>query len=681
MIPLDEFHAADPAAWRAAAEESLKGAPFEKKLLTRTPEGITLRPIYTKEDLKGGALAGTWPGLDTLGRGNPPGPTRPLVAQAIPFGLPAVFNEAARADIARGQDALMIRLDAAGRRGVDPSEAGTAEVATTGLSLACLEDMREALEGIDPERTRIFLWAGATGLPLTALLAARSESWRGGVLGDPLTEYVRRGDLPVALDDAYTEMAACASWSLEQGSRLRTIGVEASLWADAGASAVEETAFAVATAAEYLREMTAQGISVADFADQILFSFALGTDVLMQTAKIRAARILWSNILAACGVEPRPAHVHARSAHFHRSGLDPHTNMLRATVEGFAGCVAGVESLELSPFDATVRTPDAFSRRIARNIHVILAEECGFAATADAAGGSWAVETLTSELAAKAWALFQAVEAKGGMAAALREGFPQGLVAETRKGRLEALATRRKGLIGVNLFPNPAEEPLGGGETTDARAIHAERAARIEALRPTLLSKTERSVEAVRDAFASGATLGQVSEALPRSAPCEPEIKTIPSLRAPEGYEALRARAQREKARQGRAPQAWLANFGPPKQHKARADFAAGFLGAGGFEARQGEGAATPEGAAKAALKSKAPVVVICSTDETYPEIVPPFAKAVHAARPGTLILLAGYPKEHVAAFKAAGVHDFIHLRADCLALLEALQNDLSIGT
>jgi methylmalonyl-CoA mutase len=677
-LSLDEFPATDPTAWRAAAEESLKGAPFDKKLLTKTHEGITLQPIYGPADVK--SASGDWPGVVPFGRGAEAVPVRPLVAQELPFGTPKLFNEVVLADLPRGQNALAIQLDVATRRGVDPSEADTTEVAACGLSLACLEDIKTALNGVDPASTALFVWAGASALPVLSLVAAQGGAWKGAVLGDPLTEYARDGALPIALDDAYTEMAASVKWSQAHGGSLRTVGVNASLWADAGGTAVEELAFGLATAVEYLRQLADQEISLEDAASQMVFTYTIGSNVFVQIAKFRAARVLWANVLEKCGVPPVPAHVHARGSIFNKSRLDPHTNMLRTTAEGFVGYMAGVQSLHLSPFDDSVRVPGEISRRITRNVHTILAEECDFAATADAAGGSYYVETLTSELADKAWALFQEIEKLGGMTEALRSGFPQNHVAKSAAAKMTAVSSRRDAFIGVNLFPNPSESPLDSSSEPDSRAVHAERASFIEALRPHSHPKTGRSVEAVTEAFTAGATLGQVCESLPRSAACEPEITRLRVVRAAEGFEALRARAWNHKKLHGSAPTAWLANFGPPKQHKARADYASGFLAAGGFLVNQGAGLTSLHDAAKAAVKSHAPVIVLCSTDETYPDIVPGFIEALREMKSQALVLVAGFPKDHVEAFKAAGVNDFIHLRADSLELLTRLHKSLGIG-
>lgn len=677
-LNLSEFSAASVDDWRKAAEESLKGAPIEKKLFSKTHEGVTLRPIYTAADVA--ELAESWPGVPPYTRGSSPAPRAPLVAQEIPAGMPKAFNEAVLSDLMRGQDALAIQLDVASRRGVDPSEADTSEVAMCGLSLACLDDAGVAFQGIEPTAITTFLWAGATPLPMLGLLAAHSEDWQGGVLGDPLGEYARDGVLPVALDDAFEEMAAAIRWSRTHGGRVRTVGVGASDWAEAGGTAVEELAFGLATAVEYLRQLDERGIPAPESAGQFVFTYSLGSHVFPQIAKLRAARALWSRVLAACGVAGEPAFIHGRGGIFNKSRLDPYTNMLRATAEAFSGVIGGVDSLHVAAFDETVRVPVEFSRRIARNVHTILSEECEFAAVADAAGGSWFVESLTAELAAKAWELFQQVEAKGGMTAALIEGFPQEVVAKAAEARMGAAASRRDAYIGVNLFPNPTELPLDEEVSNDRRAIHAERAAFIEGKRPHSVSRVERSVEGVSGAFRAGATLSQVGESLPRSAATEPEIRRLHFRRAAEGYEALRGNALRAIKTTGKAPAVWLANFGPVKQHKARADFSAGFFAAGGFDVRQGTGATSPADAAKAAIDSKAPVVVLCSTDETYPGLVPDTVAAIKAKRPKTVVILAGYPADQIEALQAAGVDDFIHIRVNCLDFLTRLQKQLGLA-
>lgn len=675
-LSLDEFPATSYEDWRKAAEESLKGAPFDKKLITATPEGIKLQPIYRKEDLEELGLPEAWPGLAPFTRGARASgyKTRPwLVAQEVPLGCPEAFNKTLLGDLMRGQTSVVLLPDVATRRGVDPDEAACGEVAQCGLSLATLADVENALAGVDLQAAPVLVFAGASGLPLAGLLQAFAgqKPVSGAVLADPLTEWARDGSLPLPLDDAYAEMATLARWGARHG--VRTVGIQANLWADAGGTAVDEVAFGLATGAAYIRALGAHGVPENEIAPRFLMALSLGSNLFMQIAKLRAARLLWTRVVEAFGLEACPLFIHGRSSVFNKSVLDPHTNMLRATAEGFAGVIGGVDSMHVAAFDEPARTPDEFSSRIARNVHVILAEECGFSEVADAAGGSWYVESLTTELARKAWEAFQKVEEAGGMAVALREGLPQRAVADAARAKLDAVSKRREPVIGVNLFPNPSESPLApnGDDAAERLARCSERVA---SLRKGGVQIGSGSVEDLAEAFKAGATIGEVSKALPRTKSPTPAIDRVRIIRAASGYEGLRAAARPNP------PQVWLAKFGPPKQCKARADFSAGFFAAGGYDVQQDSlGAVSVEEALTRALSAAAPVVVLCSTDDTYPHIVPEFVPALKRKLPGVRVILAGYPPDQVEAHQAAGVDDFIHLKVDCLAFLSALHKHLGL--
>jgi len=673
-LNLDEFPAATYEEWKIAAEESLKGAPFDKKLITPTPEGIKLQPIYNRLDVEALSIPESWPGLPPFVRGSHASGNkkRPwLIAQELPYGCPEKFNTALKSNLMRGQNSVALLPDVATRLGLDPDEAACGEVGECGLSLATLDDASRAFAGVDFQAAPVLVFAGVSALPLAGLLQAFSgeKGFSGAVLADPLTEWARDGKLDLSLDDAYAELASLSKWAAGKG--IRTVGIQASLWADAGGTAVEELAFGLATGAAYFRALAAAGVPDDEIAPRFVMALSLGSNLFMQIAKLRAARLLWDRIVEAFGVKPSPLFIHGRSSIFNKSVLDPHTNMLRATAEGFAGVVGGVDSMHVAAFDEPVRTPDEFSTRIARNIHVILAEECGFAEVTDAAGGSWYVESLTIELAKKAWELFQEVEKRGGMAVALREGFPQAAVAVSAKARIGAVSKRREAVLGVNLFPNPAETPLAPNPD-DAEKKFTERSKRIASARKGGVSLASTSVEEIAKAFQSGATIGEIRKALPRKGAGLPEIPRVRVIRAAEGYERLRASTKENP------PQVWLAKFGPPKQSKARADFSSGFFAAGGFGVhQQTAGAKSVEEALDQAVASKARIVVLCSTDDTYPEIVPAFVPALKSKLPGVKVILAGYPPDQIEAHKASGVDDFIHLKVDCLAFLTNLQKEL----
>lgn len=675
-LSLDEFPPATYDEWRRAAEESLKGAPFEKKLITSTPEGIKLQPIYRREDLEALQLPEAWPGLAPFSRGarSTGFKQQPwLVAQEIPCATAAELNAILKSELMRGQNATTILPDVATRHGIDPDAASPGDVGQCGTSLACRDDALAALDGIDLHAAPLLIFAGATALPLAGLIASvkGDNGFSGAILADPLTEWARDGSLPLPLADAYAELAALTRWALDKN--IRTIGIQAALWADAGGNAVEELAFGLATGADYFRALGAAGLGAGDIAPKCVMSLSLGSNLFMQIAKLRAARLLWTKLSVAFGAEPAPLFIHARSSIFNKSTLDAHTNMLRATAEAFSAVIGGADSIHVAAYDETVRSPDEFSRRIARNVHVILGEECGFSEVTDAAGGSWFVESLTIELARMAWSLFQEVEKLGGMAAALEAGFPQKTVEKSAAARLDAVSKRREAVLGVNLFPNPSETPLAH-TPSHVGELHASLAKKIAAIRKSAPAPLETSVPSVAAAFAAGATLGGISAALPRSGPPSPAIPRVRVVRAASGYEALRARSSKNP------PRVWLAKFGPPKQSKARADFAAGFFAAGGYDVQQETaGAKTIDDAVNQAAASQAAVVVLCSTDETYPEIVPAFLPRLKEKLPAAKIILAGFPPDQIDAHKASGVDDFIHLKVDCLAFLSRLHGELGL--
>lgn len=222
-------------------------------------------------------------------------------------------------------------------------------------------------------------------------------------------------------------MAWLTAWAATHAPDLRTIQVELHPYHNGGASAVQDLAFALATGVEYLRAMQARGLDVDTVAPRMQFAFSLGSPFFIEIARLRAARMLWARVVAAFGGNARSQklRLHGRTSAWTKTRADAYNNMLRATAEAFAGVMGGCDSLHVSPFDEAIGLPDEFSRRIARNVQIILQQECNFYRLVDPAGGSAAVETLTDEIAREAWALFQRIEAQGGMAAALAAGFPR----------------------------------------------------------------------------------------------------------------------------------------------------------------------------------------------------------------------------------------------------------------
>lgn len=685
-----EFTPADDAAWRAAAEESLDGAPFEKKLITKTPEGIDLQPLYSRTSTPSPVWQSRPPGFAPFVRGSAPLGAREqpwLICQQPAGASFAECNRTLLEDLQRGQNAVLLRLDPATRLGVAPVAAGT------GLPIGSLADLRQVLADVDLAAVPVMVPAGLAALPITAMFAAllrerglEPAALHGGVLADPLSEWARQGRLPDGIDAGVAQMAALVNWTKSAGSPLRVIGIDASLWGDCGASAVQELACGLATGVDYLRRLGAHGVTVDDAASRCVFSWSLGSHFFIEIAKLRAARLLWSRAVAAAGggEEAQRLFSHGRCTIWNKTLLDPHNNLLRDTTEAFAGVVGGCQSLELALFDVARGAPTELSRRLARNLHIILAEECQLGRVVDPAGGSYYVETLTRQLAEKAWALFQDIESRGGMARAIAGGYPQSLVEKTAAERIAAVESRRDGIIGTNLHPNLRETLPGPAEvglispTRRSGPAPAAQLAKLEGVAP---AQAAALVPALGEAFAHGATVDEVMARLRVNGDC-PTARVAAPRRRSEPFEALRRRAESHLAKTGSRPKVFLATMGPRKQHAARADFSTGFFAAGGFEVVPNKGFETPEAAATAALASGAPVVVLCSTDDTYPALVPPLAGALKAAgAKAPFVVLAGLPAtpELQQQFKSAGVDEFIHVRANCAKLLVDVQNRLGL--
>lgn len=621
------------ATWRKTVEAELKGASFDKKLLTKTFEGITLKPLYTRADLAGrgeqiaalAAPAGTAPFLrGTRPAGYAPAPWE--VAQEIAAGGAAEFNTRLRADLMGGQNAAVLRLDSPAR--------------PEGLPLEEPETVAAALEGVDFSAIPVHINAGADAtrvanhfIALAGLRGVDGAALRGSLTADPLDVWAGAGALPLPLAPALDALAAWTKRAAVVAPELRTIGVDARLWAEAGGSAVLELACALAAAVEYLRELRERGVPLEISVPRLRVTFGAGPQFLMETAKFRAWRPLLTRVVVAFGGEAELAGrsaVNAATTRWDKTRLDAHVNMLRVTTEALSAVLGGVDSLHIAPFDSLdgIGGGDAFSRRIARNVHALLGEEFGTLAPADPAGGSWCIESLTDELSRLAWAQFQQFEASGGFAAALRAGLPQKLAAATAKEKAQAVGSRRLGVVGTNLFPNLKETPLAPLAKRPVTGAWSQ-----ERIEPAVLFRAAAGFEKLRDASADFAK------------------------------------------RSGKRPRVFLAKMGPLAQHKARADFSAGFFAPGGFELVAKQTFATAAEAAAAAADSGAEVAVLCSTDETYPELVPAFCAALRAAKPSVSLVLAGLPAEKPVqdAFAAAGIETFIHLRApveDTLATL-----------
>lgn len=734
---LEAFAPATYEEWKSAAEALLKGAPFDKRMLTPTAEGITLQPIYRKEDLLRLDFADSLPGAEGYLRGTrAEGYRKDLwqVAQEIPLAEADAFNQALVADLQRGQNALNIVLDEASARGLDPALAEDGQCGRGGLSLACLSDLETALNGLLTDAVSYHFQSGLAGFAVVAFFetwlnaqarpseasrdgsacisaADRSQSARfdkkairGSLNIDPLGHLAEYGSLPLALEQVYDEMAALAAHYTVRRPNFLTVGISSLPYHEAGASAVDELAATLATAVTYLRALMARGLSASDAAKQMRFTLSIGGNFFMELAKLRVARFLWARIVREMGgdKEAQKIRLHARTGRYNKTAHDPYVNLLRTTTEALCGAVGGVDSLTVGTFDEVIRTSDAFSRRIARNTQIILQEECELSAVADPAGGSWFIESLCDQLGKKVWAAFQQIETEGGILASLQKGALQERIAKTREGRQSALARRTSSLVGTNKYPNPEEKPLEKSvfdaklfrntRSNDIAAVKAKgnedirtAALRAVAEQSTPLRPSARSlIDALSAAATQGATLSQLLAATRGKEPVKGEktilqIPPLPKQRLAHRFEALRSASEAYRAHNGHRPKLFLLNWGALRRHKARADFTCDFFETSGFEIVSNAGFTDAQEAAAALSDSGARIAVLCGNDEDYAAHAAEIFAAARIACPQAKLVLAGFPGEAEATFRKAGMDDYIFIKSNNLATNEAYLKFLGV--
>lgn len=687
-VPLDEFTPPTYEEWKQACIELLKGAPFEKKMYTKTYEGITFEPMYFRAATEEILPKKSFPGKGDFLRGatangyvNEPWG----IAQACDETFPEENNELLKHEIDKGSTIYNIQLDCATKKNVDARECD--HPGKDGVSLTTLEDVEKVLQGLQLDKYPLYVYAGESSLPIMALIVAAVKKNGGdvsklhGFIGaNPIGELAANGKLNQSIDKLYDEAAAAAKWAIKNAPELKTFMVKSDVFSNGGANDIQELAYTLSAAVAYLRALLDRGLTIDEAAEQIMFGVSVGANFFMQIAKLRAIRPLWAEIVKAFGGSEsvQHIHVHARPAYFFKTVYDPYVNLLRNTTELFSAVAGGVESFENAPFDEPIRKGDEFSRRIARNMQIILQEEFGLLQPIDPAGGSWAVETLTKQIKEKVWAEFQKIEGMGGIVKALQENYPQDEIEKVLADRFKTSASRRDKIVGNNMYANMTEtrldpRPEDFAENKKLRTQAIENyLAKVDA--KDALSKVDaNNFDTVIDAAAAGATIAELRAALGKGE--SEEVTTIGKHRWSEKFEQLRETTENFKAEKGDNVKIFLANMGPIPQHKARADFTTGFLQVGAFDVLGNNGFATVEDCAQAAKESGADAVVICSTDATYPEIVPALAPKLHEVLPNATVYLAGTaPAELVETYKNAGIDDYINIRSNCYQTLTAMQ-------
>ena len=684
----DDFPAISYQQWRSLVEEDLKGAPFEKKLVTRTYEGIDIQPVYTRPDTATVCDPNGLPGEMPFVRGS----QTPEVAlggadlrQEYFHPDPAETNKQIRADLAGGVTSIQLHFDQAASQGFDPDEMAVAELLVAdGVMAHSLCDLEATLQDVQLDQVGVSLDTGAAFMPAAALLVSLWQKRgidlalvQGAFNSDPLSALSRRGHLPMSLDTSLALLGDLAQWTTQNSPHVTAVGVNTAPYHCAGATAAQDLAFQMATGVTYLRAMTSQGMSIDEAAKQILFRVELGTHHFLAIAKLRAARQLWSRVVEASGGAPESGgmKIHARTSNRVLTHRDPYVNILRNTVAMFAASIGGANIVTSVPFDCLLRLPDEFSQRVARNTMLIIQEEAHLHRVVDPSGGSWFLDSITNQLAREAWEIFQEIERREGMAAVLLSGWVAEQITSAHAPRATDIARRKEGITGVSEFPDITETPLEtvAPDFTALRLAAAERTihSRKDLDLAKALSTTGSKTAASIDAAARGATIGQLAR-LAGLHDSAIEVQAIEARSFAQPFEELRDAVDAWETRHGRRPAVFLANMGPVAHHTARASYAKNFFEAGGFKILSNEGFKDAAAAAKAFAESGASTAVICSSDKLYQELVPEVAAQLKQAG-AKAVVLAGNPGDKEADWLNAGVDRFIYIKCNVLEILRDL--------
>lgn len=696
---VEEFPSPSYDEWRAEVDKALKGAPFDKKMLTKTYEGITLRPIYTRQDWSCEGDPSGFPGAAPFTRGGRASGGVVSgwdVRQRYMWPDPKACNDIILAELDRGVSSLILRFDAAAQAGLDGDADGAADLAgDNGIMLYSVDDLDLLLTGVELDLLTVSLEAGPQFLPAAALLEAlwqrrgiAADKAVGAFNADPISTLAGQGRLPVSTDTALAHLADLARRTSQTYRHVTAVRVDTSAYHDAGATETQDLAASMATAVAYLRAMTDAGMDIDSACRQIVFTYSLDADQFLSLCKLRAARKLWNRVAEACGAsEPaRAMQQHAITSTRMMTRYDPWVNMLRGTVACFAAAVGGADSITVQPFNALIGLPDELGRRIARNTHIVLSEESNLPRVVDAGGGSWYIESRTDELARAAWAEFQEIEKQGGIVSAVTSGALAEKIAAAYATREKNIGKRKDPLTGISEFPNIDEFPIPM-EAPDLGTIRREAADRLQAARgkgsagakldALKAAGTGSVAEAAAAAAAAGATVGAMASALAGEATT---VTALPTHRFAESFEALRDASEAYEKKTGERPKIFLANLGPIAKHTGRATFAKNFFEVGGIRALTNEGFKDAESCAKAFQQSGAEIAILCSADPIYEEMVPSVAPALKDAGCKHLFL-AGSPGEHKETYMKAGVDDFIFLGCDVLQSLRSTHATLGVST
>ena len=661
-------------AWRALAEKEIKGDP--DKLVWQTPEGIPVKPLYTEADLDGIGHLGSLPGINPYLRG--PRATmyagRPwTIRQYAGFSTAEESNAFYRKALAGGQKGLSVAFDLATHRGYDSDHPRVeGDVGKAGVAIDSVEDMKILFDGIPLKEMSVSMTMNGAVIPILAsfIVAGQEQGCdvaelSGTIQNDILKEFMVRNTYIYPPEPSMRIVSDIIAYTAENMPKFNSISISGYHMQEAGATLVQELAFTLADGREYVRAAIARGLDVDAFAGRLSFFFCIGMNFFMEAAKLRAARLLWSRIMAE--FEPKKASSSMLRTHCQTSGVslqeqDAYNNVVRTAFEAMSAVLGGTQSLHTNSFDEAIALPTEFSARIARNTQLILNHETGVTKVVDPLAGSYYVESLTNELAEKAWALMEEIEAMGGMTKAVNDGYPKRLIEEAATRKQAAIDRGDEVIVGVNKY-RPDNDDKFEILTIDNKAVREAQIKRLERIRrqrdpkqlETALDELARVAStgegnllaAAVEAARARASVGEITEAMRRAFGdhrAEPEVVHDvygPAYRDEPEYKTLVERFKAHAKSLGTTPKIMVAKLGQDG-HDRGAKIIASAFGDIGFDVLAGPLFQTPDEAADMAVERKVHVVGMSSLAAGHKTLAPQLIDALKAKGGEDIIVVVG---------------------------------------
>ena len=676
--------------WKALAEKELGGRALSD-LEWETLEGIRVKPLYTAEDVAGLGHVGTMPGFAPFTRGVKATmyAGRPwTIRQYAGFSTAEESNAFYRKALAAGQQGVSVAFDLATHRGYDSDhDRVLGDVGKAGVAIDSVEDMKTLFDGIPLGDISVSMTMNGAVIPILASFIVTGEEQgvsrdrlSGTIQNDILKEFMVRNTYIYPPEPSMRIVADIIEYTSKEMPKFNSISISGYHMQEAGANLVQELAFTLADGREYVRAAIARGMDVDAFAGRLSFFFAIGMNFFMEAAKLRAARLLWHRVMSE--FHPRKPVSSMLRTHCQTSGVslqeqDPYNNVIRTAYEALSAVLGGTQSLHTNALDEAIALPTEFSARIARNTQLILQEETGVTKVVDPLAGSYYVEALTAELAEKAWALMEEVEAMGGMTKAVASGMPKLRIEESAARRQAAIDRGEDVIVGVNMYRKETEDPIEILEIDNTKVrdrqiekLAAVRASRDAAACEAALAEVERRareggnlLEAAVGAARARATVGEISMAMEKIfGRHRAEVKTLAGVygAAYEGdaaFAEIQKDVERFAEEEGRRPRMLVVKMGQDGHDRGAKVIATAFADIG-FDVDVGPLFQTPEEAAEDAIDNDVHVVGISSQAAGHKTLAPRLVKALAAKGAGDILVICGgvIPQQDYDFLRRAGV-------------------------